>query len=99
MQAKRTITPPPAGGSVMRNALQLPATIMGIGPAIERLAAGAAGVYCLVPDWFEGAQRRVPDMYIRRAAARAGIRVSIQWQWCREDEDGDGETVFRVTLR
>jgi hypothetical protein len=79
--------------------IALSATTMGAGPSVRQLAAGAARVYCLIPDWCEGTARRVADIYIRRAAAREGLgKVHVRWQWCRESEDGEGETVFLVEL-
>ena len=79
--------------------ITLPATVLGPEQAIRELLQGAATVHCLIPDWFPHAsQRRIPDIYIRRAAARHGRKVRVRWQWCRETADGDTETVFLVAL-
>jgi hypothetical protein len=78
--------------------IRLPETVMGPELSVKRLAEGDEQVYCLIPDWFLSAkERRVPDIYIRRAAARRGIKVHVRWAWCREDIHGEAETVFLLT--
>lgn len=94
-ETSREAQVPPAGAMV------LPPTVLGPSAAASALASGEAEVFCLLPDdYLQVGRRRIAWIYIDRALRRAGLSgASIWWAWYREDENGDPETVFRVTAR
>lgn len=68
--------------------------------AVNQLAAGAREVFCLIPeDCWELPRRRVAHVRIFRALRSAGIMAHIWWVSYREDEHGEPETVFRLTVK
>ena len=80
--------------------VRLPVTVLGPEAAVAALVAGQREVFCLLPDdYYELSRRKIAWIYITRALHRAGAQGSIWWAWYREDEDGEPETVFRITSR